>query len=495
MRLHRPFIAGIVLAAGLPAAAQVCREPSFRPGGWVLDPEGSPPTIISDEDVNGDGRPDLLVYRSSDFTASVEAWVNDGAGGFTRSFVLDSGPETYLYAAAADMNGDGLMDLVVAEQGVETRLVVRFNDGAGGFAEAHEYPVEVWMSLESPFCLDINGDGLADVMYFKDQALKARLNRGGVLGPEIDAAPAVHPYEVTLADLNGDGRLELIGSVSWDLRYWTDDGTGRFAQATVVSPQEAYVVQAVDVNGDGRIDLTAIGTNDSFVHALYRVWLNDGDGRFTEMEPVSVPTHGGYVHSPLYADLDGDGDLELVLHSWSTGGIRVFINEGGSFGPPVSYAAPAARGMTATDLDGDRRTDLVWVNSVFESGGHRADIVFMRGLGAGQLAPPRLSSTPVGVSYFVGLHLADIDGDGRRDALLNSRASFGGWSSWGGLYLMLGRCACSADFNGDGQVDFFDYLDFVAAFAADDPSADFNGDGQVDFFDYLDFVAAFADGC
>jgi hypothetical protein len=53
---------------------------------------------------------------------------------------------------------------------------------------------------------------------------------------------------------------------------------------------------------------------------------------------------------------------------------------------------------------------------------------------------------------------------------------------------------CAADFNGDQQVDFFDYLDFASAFDAEDPSADFNGDNQVDFFDYLDFVAAF-DGC
>ena len=54
---------------------------------------------------------------------------------------------------------------------------------------------------------------------------------------------------------------------------------------------------------------------------------------------------------------------------------------------------------------------------------------------------------------------------------------------------------CAADFNGDGQVDFFDYLDFVQAFNDEDPSADFNGDGQVDFFDYLDFVQAFDAGC
>ena len=54
---------------------------------------------------------------------------------------------------------------------------------------------------------------------------------------------------------------------------------------------------------------------------------------------------------------------------------------------------------------------------------------------------------------------------------------------------------CDADFNDDGQVDFFDYLDFVAAFNAEDAAADFNGDQIIDFFDYLDFVQAFDAGC
>ncbi|MDX2146239.1 MAG: GC-type dockerin domain-anchored protein [Planctomycetota bacterium] len=56
-------------------------------------------------------------------------------------------------------------------------------------------------------------------------------------------------------------------------------------------------------------------------------------------------------------------------------------------------------------------------------------------------------------------------------------------------------CSCPADFNGDEQIDFFDYLDFVASFSDELPAADFNGDGQVDFFDYLDFVQAFGNGC
>ena len=54
---------------------------------------------------------------------------------------------------------------------------------------------------------------------------------------------------------------------------------------------------------------------------------------------------------------------------------------------------------------------------------------------------------------------------------------------------------CPADFNNDGAIDFFDYLDFVDSYSANDPAADFNGDGTIDFFDYLDFVDAFAAGC
>src|SRR5262249_2135490 len=55
--------------------------------------------------------------------------------------------------------------------------------------------------------------------------------------------------------------------------------------------------------------------------------------------------------------------------------------------------------------------------------------------------------------------------------------------------------ACAGDFNHNGLVDFFDYLDFVQAFANNDPAADFNHDGQIDFFDYLDFGQAFSAGC
>jgi hypothetical protein len=81
---------------------------------------------------------------------------------------------------------------------------------------------------------------------------------------------------------------------------------------------------------------------------------------------------------------------------------------------------------------------------------------------------------------------------GQPDAsALNSGGPFGVIGGFWGPFEVF----CPADFNKDGQVDFFDYLDFVAAFDAENITADFNGDNQVDFFDYLDFAAAFDLGC
>ena len=82
---------------------------------------------------------------------------------------------------------------------------------------------------------------------------------------------------------------------------------------------------------------------------------------------------------------------------------------------------------------------------------------------------------------------------GQPDAT-NSSGGGGAPDLIGGFWAPFG-VSCPADFNHDGQVDFFDYLDFASAFDAEDPAADFNHDDQVDFFDYLDFAAAFDVGC
>jgi hypothetical protein len=95
--------------------------------------------------------------------------------------------------------------------------------------------------------------------------------------------------------------------------------------------------------------------------------------------------------------------------------------------------------------------------------------------------------------YETGIATAPENTAFARLVILQLQFDFAGGATWWDDMSLVSLCP--ADFNADGTVDFFDYLDFVAAFDVESPSADFNGDQTVDFFDYLDFVAAFDTEC
>jgi subtilisin family serine protease len=99
-------------------------------------------------------------------------------------------------------------------------------------------------------------------------------------------------------------------------------------------------------------------------------------------------------------------------------------------------------------------------------------------------------------SHYPGLSGMQVETAMRKGARDLGTAGYDTGYGWG-MVQAYGSlvAACPADINLDGVVDFFDYLDFVAAFSAGGPQADFNGDTAIDFFDYLDFVAAFSGGC
>lgn len=114
--------------------------------------------------------------------------------------------------------------------------------------------------------------------------------------------------------------------------------------------------------------------------------------------------------------------------------------------------------------------------------------------------------SPAGNPYDIEWNTIDGGGDMSSNGLLVLEGTIGqhdagvelqgsGFSLVGGYWPLVGAHLCLADINQDGTLDFFDYLDFVAAFSESDPPADFNYDGNIDFFDYLDFVAAFSNGC
>ncbi len=128
-------------------------------------------------------------------------------------------------------------------------------------------------------------------------------------------------------------------------------------------------------------------------------------------------------------------------------------------------------------------------NMIIETQNGAVSLAVGSGMFAGVPMPPVGSVVPFSMHLMNDIPV-DYDANGILPGATNAQLDFMGGGS------MPGRTGgCAADFNGDGVVDFFDYLDFVDAFSAGDAAADFNNDDVIDFFDYLDFVDAFSAGC
>jgi hypothetical protein len=159
-------------------------------------------------DVNGDGKLDMIIAEWS--YPRLLAFTNDGVGGFkgTQELPCGQNPGTVV---AADVNGDGKMDLVVPNYGYGT-LSLLINNGQGGFPIASLVAVEGFPS--AVITVDVNGDGKADLITAQsDGTLTALTNNGSggfMLAGALGLGNGVVPMSVAAADLNGDGRADLI---------------------------------------------------------------------------------------------------------------------------------------------------------------------------------------------------------------------------------------------------------------------------------------------
>ncbi|NNM78585.1 hypothetical protein HJG53_16985 [Sphingomonas sp. ID1715] len=320
-------------------------------GGWT---QGSVyPRMTGD--VNGDGRADLVGFGG----AGVFAALADGNGGFGSAyqasslFGADLGAGGWLSVDAAprtlgDINGDGRDDLIgFGGAGVFAALA----DGNGGFGSAYfaknsfgsDLSAGGWASNKAhPRLLgDINGDGRDDLVGFGGAGVFAALadGNGGFgsaylsstsFGADLsaggwtnnDASPRL------LADVNGDGRDDLVGFGGAGVFAALADGNGGFGAAYLASSsfgadpgaggwasQTAFPRQVADINGDGRADLVGFGGSGVYVA------LGQSDGRFAA--PVldvglmgQNASAGGWTDNDKYprmlADTNADGRADLI---------------------------------------------------------------------------------------------------------------------------------------------------------------------------------------
>jgi hypothetical protein len=338
-------------------------------GGTPLD-VGKLPRALATGDFNADGKSDLAIAVSgSGLDSAVTVLLGDGAGGFAPGpgspLPIGRYPSSIV---AADMDGDGHLDLVIA--GGENTILL-MGDGAGGFARGTPtFPPG------SAIVADFNGDGRLDIVRLNlgDDGAVVLLNGGPVsatwIGPGFQSGEFIAtghlPISAVAGDFNGDGAVDLAvtNSGSDNVAVELGDGNGHFSPAPGTSIQFApgsYPAGIVtgDFNGDNNLDLAIAlaGSNN------ISVWLGNGAGGFTAAPPMPV----GAVTGPFWltaGDFNGDGKADLAVANNGASTITVLLGDGtGQFAVGGKFAAGGnPYPIAVADFNGDGRTDLVTAN-------------------------------------------------------------------------------------------------------------------------------------
>ncbi|HYC76925.1 MAG TPA: VCBS repeat-containing protein, partial [Planctomycetota bacterium] len=351
---------GVEVFAATAGSLEATRTTVLRPGHF---PSLAALDAFSDDgaaDLDGDGRRDLLLVDGAGpirFDARARL-ARDGA----EAVVADAFEPSWWRPAAtpwaADFDGDGDADVagvaVVHDDFplVQRRLAFAANDGLGGFTpEAWGPPLP---DGRIPAVVDGDGDGVLDLVFFGAGGITVwRRAPGGWAAVTLPPAGAAGPVDEqpTVIDFDHDGDLDVVlaGGVLSEARVLLNGGGSWTAGPSAGLLLVGGGVAAGDADADGDVDLLQAAPAGFGGDSIY--WRNDG-GVFTATA-LAPAVHGP---SALFADVDGDGDLDGVVSG------VLYWNQGGAFvaGPAVATplgVPPAA--AAAADLDGDGSLDLV----------------------------------------------------------------------------------------------------------------------------------------
>lgn len=338
---------------------------------FTLSPDtvgGNTTFAIGLSDLDGDTDLDAFVVNGVNppFTMPNEVWKNNGSGVFTNTG-QSLGTDYSLSVALEDVDGDGDKDAVVGTNNtMPNRLFI--NNGSGTFAQQA-------LTLGTGSCFgiraaDLDGDGDKD--YFLPvnggpSEVWRRVPIGqGFLTKTNQNLGSMSVGTMAKGDFDGDGDLDvMLGSNAGNLRLIRNDGTGQFADTTVVLStgygNSNAEVLAGDLDGDGDLDLfTVQSITGGEADMADRAWFNDGNGIFTP-GVQSFPGQAGGAGA--LADLDADGDLDAFC-ARDSGGSKLYLNNGsGTFSDSgQSFGAFKGQDAELIDADGDGDQDL-WVGN------------------------------------------------------------------------------------------------------------------------------------
>ncbi|MGE3175589.1 MAG: FG-GAP repeat domain-containing protein [Planctomycetota bacterium] len=370
---------------------------------------GVAPQVLVPGDYDGDGQDDLMVLHA----VGCERLYHVGGRQLVRQSALN-GP-TLLASGIGDLDGDGAPDLLFATRDAPDVVQMRAGDGSSVndivLSLGFRFPTGV--RHHAPTAGDLDGDGRTDLVMPMLSGLAVQMAEGAGRY-RLSFQPLIGSGgrdQRVLRDFDGDGDLDLLHVHSGGVAVYPNDGAGVFgaAIASVAAPSGAFdATRVADVDGDGDPDLVRAGSTGV---VLYR----NGGGVLNAT--VLVPATAVAPQCLELADLDGDGDLDLITDQVAgAGGVTMLANDGaGVFAPQAGFQLPLdpqARSMAAGDLDGDGDVDLVVARD-----GTPPFLLFANdGLGGLQSSTQLTLPTLQGASA-ANIVCADLDEDGDLDLL------------------------------------------------------------------------------
>jgi hypothetical protein len=353
----------------------------------AYDPGGSYPYGAAIADLNADGSLDVVVPNANSGTVGV--LLGNGHGWFAAPLIYNSGAGGPASVAIGDVNGDGIPDIVVANNANSAcGIGVLLGNGDGTFKPAVTYGSSAVCQAHSIVLADLNGDG------------------------KLDVAVAVYQNVAVLLG-NGNGTFQPAVTYGWGGGSGTSWGPNSLAVA--------------DLNGDHKLDLVVATGNSNYPNGsgTVAVLLGKGDGTF--QPAVDYDSGGGldsYASTLALADLNGDGKPDIAVHNHNLSSLYATVgvlqgNGDGTFQPAVPYATGGLSwgSVVIGDVNADGKPDLVVANECVSSTCKTGNAGVLVGNGDGTFQ--------AAVAYSIGglslgAAVADVNGDGKLDIVVTT---------------------------------------------------------------------------
>jgi hypothetical protein len=340
---------------------------AFAPG--VPYGSGEKTYAMTSADMNGDGRVDLVA--ANEIGNSVTVFLGRGDGTFEAMPARFPTGEYPTGVAVADFDGDGIPDVVTANyHGNSVSLLLGVGDG--NLKPATDYATEAGAETSNLAVGDLDGDGIPDVVATNPVTGTITVflgGPGGTLRPGVNLPVGVRgysaPFSAAIADFDGDGKNDVavadLGLRSILVRLGKGDATFGAEVGFAVGGDGPFMVIAADVSLDGKMDLVVANRSSDDVSVL----IGRGDGSFRDAV-VSSTGLGTGPYSVAVADFNLDGVPDVVTANFRTSTASVLLGIGnGHFQPFVDAGATGevSYGVATGEFDGDGKPDFAACNA------------------------------------------------------------------------------------------------------------------------------------